>query len=79
MRIPAFLLATLLLAGSASAAVIMPPVTTKCVTQLDDLIHDGGSTVCVDWGRNGCAVWVTHEAVWGSWTQCIAEWPEVIA
>ena len=79
MRIPGILLASLLLAGPASAAVFLPPVTTKCFTQLDDPIADGGVTVCVDWGRAGCAAWVSREYVWGRETTCLASWPDVLA
>ena len=79
MRTLALLLAPLLMTTTASAAVIGTPVTTKCFSQLDDMIHDGGATVCVDWGRNGCAAWVTHEAIWGTWTYCLAEWPPVLS
>jgi hypothetical protein len=64
------------LAPAASAVVLLPPTTTKCVSQADPHVDDGGVTVCVDWGRGGCAVWVTREFVWGSDTRCVASWPE---
>lgn len=78
MRSLALLISGLLVAGTAAAVVIVPPVTTKCFSQFDDLLHDGGATVCVDWGRNGCAAWVTHEHHWGAGTICLASWPEVL-
>lgn len=77
MRISGIVLALLALAGPASAAVFLPPVTTKCFTQLDDPIADGGATVCVDWGREGCAAWVSRESIWGRETTCLLAWPEL--
>lgn len=64
-----FLIATLLVAAVlmpvASAA---PPSVGKCVTAVDDMINDGGSTYCVN--HNGCLVYESREYIWGRETYC---------
>ena len=59
------LLALLLTLAIAPAVDAAPG---KCVTTLDDMVSDGGSTYCVL--TNGCVVWESREYIWGRETYC---------
>lgn len=49
----------------ASAA---PDVQVQCVSAIDDVISDGGSTYCVN--KDGCLVWESREYIWGREYYC---------
>ena len=41
-----------------------------CFSKLDDMIADGGTTVCVD-ATGDCKVWESTEYVWGRESRCL--------
>lgn len=57
------------------SAALLPIATVEasaapCVSTVDDLISDGGSTFCVN--KDGCLVYESREYIWGRETYCYA-------
>lgn len=61
------LFAALLLAVTAVPSSV-EAARPLCVTTLDDMVSDGGSTYCVLY--QGCVVYESREYIWGRETYC---------